>query len=126
MTDRDCRTVPPGGDPIDDPEHQAIVERIENGLSKRFSDTLARQGALETVVREQAETIRALGQAIRAGHSETLRGQAEILDAVAKYFNEMGQLVTRIDQLGTRVEKLEHEHGLNHTRLNGSLPPNCG
>jgi hypothetical protein len=121
MSERD--TLPPGADsdPINDPEHQALVSRIERGLSERFSDTLARQAALETLVQDQASKILALEKAVSIGHRETMQGQRLILEAVSRYFDELTKLVTRIEQVGARLEKLEHEHRLNHPqRLSGS------
>ena len=112
-------TVPPGGDPMDNPAHQAIVRRLENGISKRFDDSEARLAALETLGRTQADRIEALEAAVRSGNRETKEGQERILQAFERYTTNVVECVTRLEQVSRRVETLEHEHAINH-RLSGA------
>jgi hypothetical protein len=107
--DGDRATKPPGADPIDDPEHQRLVARIEDGISGRLDGIVASIRALESKMCENSAAVRIVEkEATRAA------------DAACRAADAAIEAATVLDQLRERVSKVEAGCVMRHGT---SVPP---
>jgi hypothetical protein len=108
----EVRTNPHGADPIEDPEHLAIVAKLEKGFDLRWQ---AREDALvDRLSRVMADSQRPILDQL-----DELRGAVQMCHAAAERAANAGvDVVTLRDQIAVIATRCQRNHGPL-----ASLPP---
>lgn len=109
-------TNPHACGPIEDPEHQALLARVEESGDARWQ---AREDAVvKRVTRAMAASLSPILEQLRKQDAALSRVEG----LLERWADNSAQTVTRVEQLGERVEHREHVCAAHHGN-GASLPP---